>query len=302
MGESSPLVVAVVLNWNNYEDTAECLDSLEGLSYPNVETVVVDNGSEDGSGERIEATYPTVDVLFNDENLGFSLGMNRGIEAALNRDPAFVWLLNNDLFVRDELTLGDLVARFDNRPELGAVSPLVYAYPETDDVWFWRGVVDWRRGYAYHEAPPTDPSGRGLVDSDYVPICSALFRASVFDEVGLLPAGYFIYYEDVDFAVRLTDAGYRVATDTDTSVFHRRWGSSGSHLGPTYSYYGTRNAIRFARTYHDRLGPLYPLWHLAALVKKLGHRIVRPNLPGIVGLLRGVWDGIGQTEGRGPYP
>lgn len=300
MASDSPAVVAIVLNWNNYEDTSDCLDSLSTLEYPSQQTIVVDNGSTDGSGARIEAEYPDVDIVYNDSNLGFAGGMNRGIDTALDRGTDYLWLLNNDLIVEDGL-LDGLVDRMTSNPNLGAVSPVVMSYPDTESVWFWRGSIDWTAGNAYHPRPPESFDDE-LLETEYIPICCVLYRANVFEDVGRLSDAYFLYYEDVDFAVRMADAGYDLATDTTLRAYHEQGGSSGSKLGPMYSYYNARNPFLFGREFPDRVGRSQPLYLVPWLVKEIGHRVITGHVRGLVGLGRGVADGLRNVAGRGPYP
>ena len=82
---ASPLVLAVVVNWNRGEDTQECLRSLEQQTYPRVGIIVVDNGSEDGSPELIQRAFPGVELIRLSRNTGFAGGFNRGIERALSQ-------------------------------------------------------------------------------------------------------------------------------------------------------------------------------------------------------------------------
>jgi GT2 family glycosyltransferase len=296
----SPSVLSVVLNWNNYDDTARCLDSLSKLSYPSHRTLVVDNGSQDDSGARLDADYPDVEVVFNDDNLGFAGGMNRGIDAALDRGADYLWLLNNDLLVEDGL-LDGLVDRMGSNPNLGVLSPIIMSYPDTDSVWFWRGSIDWRAGNAYHPRPPESFDDE-LLSTAYVPICCALYRSNVFEDVGRLSEDYFLYYEDVDFAVRMADAGYDLATDAALRAYHEQGGSSGSKLGPMYSYYNARNPLLFGREFSDRVGRLQFLALCPWLLKEVGHRTITGNVHGLVGLCRGIVDGLRDVRGRGPYP
>lgn len=301
MAETLP-VAAVVLNWNNYADTHACVESLRSLD-PGVDTiVVVDNGSTDGSGERLDEEFPEVEVRFTGENLGFAGGMNDGIDAALD-DAEFVWLLNNDVVFLEEDVLTSLCGTLD-RDDVAGVSPLIRKYPETDDIWFWRGFVDWDRGYAAHDPPGAfDAQEVGeYVSNNYIPCCAFLVRASLVEERGGLPTDYFLYYEDVDFCTRLRDDDYQLLTVTDAAVHHRVSASSGSDTGPIPAYYLARNRILFAREFDEKVSDAFYQWYTLGILDRLKWYVMCREWESVTALLRGVADGLRGRTGKGPYP
>ncbi len=93
---STPRVCCILLNWNGWQDTIECLDALKECTYQHMEIVVVDNGSTNGSVSKIKAAYPSIAVVESKENLGFAKGCNLGIRYGLARDADYLWLLNNN--------------------------------------------------------------------------------------------------------------------------------------------------------------------------------------------------------------
>ncbi|MQY64027.1 MAG: glycosyltransferase, partial [Calditrichaeota bacterium] len=114
-----PSVTIIVLNWNGRELTLQCLRSLEQLRYGNYATVVVDNGSQDGSVESVRAEFPRVKVVPLPENLGYAQGNNAGLEAALKQNPDWIMFLNNDTEVDPDL-LAALMKSVERFPD-GAV-------------------------------------------------------------------------------------------------------------------------------------------------------------------------------------
>ena len=99
MSLSEPRVSIVILNWNSYEVTLDCLLSLRKMDYRNFEVVLVDNGSIDGSPAKLLQSVPEIRLIRNETNLGFAGGCNVGMRDALRRGTDYVLLLNNDTIV-----------------------------------------------------------------------------------------------------------------------------------------------------------------------------------------------------------
>lgn len=118
-------VCCVVVNWNGWRDTLDCLASLQEQEYGNLQVVVVDNGSTDDSVERIRSAFPEARLIETGKNLGFSSGCNVGLRAALAGSAEFVWLLNNDTICPPD-TLRKLVRRAMASPEAGLVGTVLF--------------------------------------------------------------------------------------------------------------------------------------------------------------------------------
>ena len=126
-GKHAPLphVSIVVLNWNDSGVTIACLDALRATTYPNYSIIVVENGSTDGSADRLRKVE-NIDLITSPENLGYTGGVNLGIARALAGRAEYVWLLNSDAKVKpDVLSLLVAAAQSDNR--VGLVSPVIFA-------------------------------------------------------------------------------------------------------------------------------------------------------------------------------
>ena len=116
-----PKVFIIILNWNNWVDTKDCLESLKTNGYQNCEVVVVDNGSD----EKPEITNPKIKVIYNKENLGFSGGNNVGIKYALENGADYVLILNNDTIASDDF-LVKLVEAGESDKKIGFLGPKIY--------------------------------------------------------------------------------------------------------------------------------------------------------------------------------
>lgn len=305
MSDTSPHLVSVVLNWNDGDASARCLKSLTAQSHANHDVVLVDNGSTDGSAERLTNEFQDVEVIRNEENLGFSGGMNVGIRAALAADADYVWVLNNDVVVPAIDTVERLIALLEAHHNLGVITPKVMHYPHTEDVWFIQGLVNWPSGNSLHATEVVDASKRdqGVVLNDFVPFCSALFKRSIFEDVGLLPEEYFLYREDVELCSRITAKGYAIGTDPEVEVYHEESTSSGGGLSPTSTYYTARNRWLLWRRMNGRVDTLpFLLEYVKWSGRKLGAVVRCRNLDSVVAWAQGTLDGFRDRRGRGRYP
>jgi GT2 family glycosyltransferase len=197
-------VAVIVLNWNGFEETRRCLSSLAALEYEPLRVVVVDNGSTDGSAERL-ADLPGIELIRSDRNRGFAGGVNLGVRRALETDAAYVWLLNNDAEVKPS-TLAALVDEAEADARIGIVGGVL---PE---VWGGGRVSEWT-GVA---RPVTEP-GELL---DYVTGTCMLIRRAVLEQVGLFDEAFFFYYEDADFCRRAQEDGWRLSVAPEARVEH----------------------------------------------------------------------------------
>lgn len=305
MSTSNPHAVSVVLNWNNYRDTARCLDTLLDVAYSPHTIILVDNASTDGSLGKLQAKFPGVEYIQNEENLGFAAGMNVGIEAALNREAEYIWLLNNDTVINDSNALNKLVQRLETQSELGAVTPVVDHHPKTNTPWFMQGLVNWKSGNSEHHQEIAAPSRRDgdILYNDFVPFCSTLIRRSVFETIGCLPEPYFMYREDVEFCGQIVDAGYSIGTDLEVSIQHSGAGNSDGEFSPTPTYYTARNRWLLRRRMNERTEWLpflidYTRWSGFTIAAVLWNLQIR----GLWAWLQGTVDGVRGREGKGPYP
>jgi hypothetical protein len=265
-------VTIVVLNWKRPDETLACLESLGRAELGGASVLVVDNGSGDGSVERIRERFPEQRIVALPENRGYAGGNNEGIRVALEAGAEAVLLLNNDTRVAPDF-LGPLLDTVTRDPEAGAVSSAVMRLdrPEMLDVAF--GTVQFHRREAVRILGVNALPGEGFDRRCQVDVavgCCLLLTAEALRRVGLFDEGYFAYHEDVDWCLRAREAGFRVYYEPYSRVFH---GGSQSTAGdarpapepsaddrapalpnaeplpwnPIRTYLGARNTIRLLR-------------------------------------------------------
>lgn len=257
-----PRLYTIILNWNKYEDTKRCLKSVLGGAYPNLRTIVVDNGSADNSVLRLSEEFSDVTFILNRENLGFARGCNVGLRAALE-DPlaAYVLLLNNDA----EITPGSLANAIDaaeSDDEIGLVSGKILLSRETQRIWYAGGeVLRWRGGVSVRGAGETD---HGQYDTagevGFITGALMLIKREVLTKVGLLPEEYFFGAEEYEYSYMVKRAGYKLFYAPSFLVYHTSEGSHSNHA-LKYVYLGYRSKLIM----QQRLLPsvVFPVWKLA---------------------------------------
>jgi len=233
-------VTAVVLSWNGREDTLRCLESLAG-----VETVVVDNSSDDGSPEAIEERFPNVELIRAGVNLGFAAGCNVGIRRALDRGADWIVLVNNDATAAPDLVdaLADAAGR---NPDAGALAGKVYVSEPRDVLWYAGGSFEARVGYSGRvrgTGKRDDGSYDEERDVDWGTGALLAVSREAIDRVGLLDEELFAYLEDVDWCLRIRDTGLRVVFAPSLRAWHRVSASTGGKASTTSLYYHCRNML-----------------------------------------------------------
>ncbi len=251
MSSAMPKVAVIVLTWNRKSLTLDCLESLVSLEYDNVDLIVVDNASTDGTATAIREGYgDRVTIIENDRNLGFAVGNNIGIRRALDGGADYVLLLNNDTVV-DPGLLDHLVAAAAESPEVGIVGPKIFFASPPDRIWFAGGEVSLARGTSRHIG--IRQTDRGQFEEtrvvDYITGCALMAARAVFETVGDLDPVFVAYYEDVDFCMRARQKGYRVVYVPAGKVWHRISASTGGQLGAAKIRRKLRSTLIFFRRY-----------------------------------------------------
>lgn len=218
-----PAVTAVVLNWCGEDDTRACVESLLAEEYPALEILLVDNGSPDGSGERLHRRFPTLPYLQTGANLGYTGGNNRGIEYALERGAEYVLVLNNDTLVEPGC-VRRLVEAALACPSAGAVGPKIVYESDPNRVWFGGGEFSWLRATGLHRnegEPDRDPQGAEPQRVTFLTGCCLLLPAAAIRDVGAFEEDFFAYAEDVDLSLRLRRGGYDLLYQPGARIRHR---------------------------------------------------------------------------------
>jgi GT2 family glycosyltransferase len=252
-----PKIAIVVLTWNDWPDTLECLDSLAKLDYGNIDMVLADNGSTTDASlfeaRKSEIAGHFKDFVFiqNGRNLGYAGGNNAGIRIALKRGAEWILILNNDTIVpRDFLT--HLIGAVEANEALGQKAEIIT--PRIVDgnghLWSAGSRFNWNlmsvTRVLLNDDPVSYRPNAPILPTEYVSGTAPLIRRSVFERIGLIPEIYFLYYEDAEFCTRARQAGFHIGVAPEAEVMHKisRTTQAGS---PSYIYYHFRNSLLFTQ-------------------------------------------------------
>jgi GT2 family glycosyltransferase len=321
--ENLPKVAIVILNWNGWKNTVECLESLYQNTYPKYEIILVDNGSKDGSIQKIEEYaegklgveskffsydlttkplkivkppvkvpsdfYKKLVLVENPINYGFVKGVNLGLQLAQKQSADYVLLLNNDIVV-DKSFLCEMVTQAEKIPQFGIGGPTIYYYDRPTTIDFaGENLTLWRVKGKENRRKLANP-----VQVDKIEGSCMLIKVAVLDTVGLLYPKYWAYWEETDLCFRAKKAGFKIVYIPEAKIWHKVASSIGGEGNLKRQYYLNRNRILFAKR---NLSPSdqakfllyffgYELWLKVAV--ELKHR----TLAGAFNYLRAGFDGL----------
>lgn len=230
-----PKVGVILLNYNNYQDTLRCVDSLNQVDYQNYIIIIVDNCSTNESVTYLNEIQSNKTIIIkSDINGGFAYGNNLGIDMAIKNSCDYVLLLNNDTIV-DKRLIKELVACCDYTQDLGIATARIMYENERNKIWYAGGDIDWENERATH-----------LLINDYYSAdynneirrvgfasgCCMLIPIAIILEGDKLPEDYFMYYEDVDYCLSVREKGKEILYNPNALVYHRVSGAGGGMYSP----------------------------------------------------------------------
>ena len=242
----TPEVAIVILNYNSYEDTLECLESLKKINYQHYRVIVVDNGSTNRSAEILLEACRTENTEFikSKANLGYAGGNNLGIARAMEEGADYICVLNNDVEVSPDF-LNVLVPFMEQNREIGVCGPLICEYDSRENVQssgarinYWIGEVP-----ILNNGKKVQEIEGNVIECDYIGGACMLFRREAILENGYIPEIYFLFFEETEWCAR---KGYQVICNCNAQVYHK--GSvTVSKTDGMKEHYMRRNRILFVR-------------------------------------------------------
>jgi N-acetylglucosaminyl-diphospho-decaprenol L-rhamnosyltransferase len=273
-------VSVIVVNWNVRDLLRQCLASVrDGAGSLDVETIVVDNASTDGSADMVRMEFPEVTLVANDHNPGFAAANNQGLGMARGR---YVFLLNPDAQVMNDALL-IMVAYMDEHPDVGLLGPMLRygdgrlqssrrRFPTLATALVESTVLE---RYFPNAGPirryrMLDTPDNAVQDVDWVVGAAMFARRTAVDQVGPLDDDYFMYSEELDWGRRFKEADWRVVYLPTALVIHHEGKSSEQNLAQRDIRFHT-SRVRYFRKYHgDFQAELVRAFTLATFAYQLG--------------------------------
>lgn len=254
-----PLVSVITVNYNQWAVTCQLLDSLRLCTYPQLEIILVDNGSLTDNPDNFYERYPEVQLIKTGQNLGFAGGNNAALPYAKGK---YLLFINNDTEVEPGF-LEPLVELLEKHPNIGMVSPRIQFYHHPGILQF-AGFTPFTkitmRNYAIGFGQKDNGQYSNVRETGSIFGAAMLVPRKVIEEVGPMDEVYFLYYEEHDWAARVKKSGYKIFYDGRSLVLHKESISTVKE-SPFQIYYLHRGRVLFVRRntsgLHKLLSMLY---------------------------------------------
>lgn len=256
MNALSPLAL-VTVTYNSENVLEDFFNSLlTDPRLPSIRLYLVDNASGDKTLEVAARYQGRIDMWIqaNDENLGVAVGNNQGISAALSAGAEWILLVNNDTII----PAGTLIGLLETATEHGLhiLTPTIEGTEPVESVWYAGGTISPYQGMKVrHEkmGSPMIAAPRGLRETPYASTCCLLIHREVVNLIGGMDKEYFVYFDDVDFAIRAKAAGFPYWLTGEYKIIHKASSLTGGYLSPFSVRWISRNWVLVTRKHCSTL-------------------------------------------------
>lgn len=218
---NSPPVAIIVLNWNGFSDTCECINSLLKDNFSNKSIIIIDNHSSNNEAIKLAKKYQNkITVLKNIQNLGYCDGNNTGVKYAIEHNFKYIMILNNDTIIEPNL-INKMTNCLDIESNLAAIGAQIIDYSNPNIVQcrgltfnLWTGIT---------LTIDTNKNKKSIISRKPDVLSGACFmiRATVIKETKLFDPDYFCYYDDTDLSTKIKKAGYNIDICPSAIVYHK---------------------------------------------------------------------------------
>lgn len=246
-------VAIILVNYNGKDYLEDCINSINKIKYENYEIIVVDNKSTDNSVEYLRNLGYKITIIEAEKNGGFSYGNNIGIKYAIENNFEYFLLLNNDTLVKEDF-LSEMMKSFKNNTNVGAVGAKIMYYPNVDRIWFGGGDINWKRFKVIHNHIKELDVGQCEKEKEisFMTGCALLISKKTIENIGFLSEDYFMYCEDLDYSLKLSDKKFKIIFNPKAIIYHKVSLSSGGEDSPFTLYWKTKNTLKVMKKYKNR--------------------------------------------------
>lgn len=275
----------ITVNYNGLKDTCELIDSIPFNK--DMEVIVVDNASKLDEASVISGRCPQVKVIRNDKNLGFAGGNNIGIKEAKGD---YILLINNDTYFKD-FNIDTLIERLESSDRIGIICPKLRFAWGNNPIQF-AGYTHLSSITLRNKAIGFGKEDNGQYDTahltPYAHGAAMLIKREALEKVGLMPECYFLYYEEIDWSMMFTRAGYEIWYDPACTVYHKESQTTGQN-SPLRTYYITRNRLLLVKRNYKGIYKYLSYIYLIGLVAT--RDIIKYSFQGRFDLVKAVYKG-----------
>ena len=252
----------ITVNFNGLNNTCTLIESIPFNE--NMEVIIVDNASKEDEAGIIQKRYPQVKTIRSDKNLGFAGGNNLGINAAKGK---YLFLINNDTIFKD-FNVKVLIDRMKSFQKIGIVcpkirfawdnNPIQYAgYTSLSKITIRNRAIGFgKEDLGQYDTPHPTPYAHGA---------AMLIKRDAVEKVGMMPDCYFLYYEEIDWSMMFTHAGYEIWYEPACTIYHKESQSTGQS-SPLRTYYLTRNRLLLVKRNWQRFYKYLAYYYLICIV------------------------------------
>ncbi len=252
----------ITINYNGLKDTCELIDSIPFDE--NMEVIVVDNASKQDEASIILERFPKVKVIRSNQNLGFAGGNNLGIEEAKGD---FILLINNDTYFKN-FNIDNIINRFKSTDKIGIVCPKLRFAWGNNPIQF-AGYTAFSKITLRNNAIGFGEEDKGQYETahltPYAHGAAMLIKREAIEKVGLMPECFFLYYEEIDWSMMFTRAGYEIWYDPSCTVYHKESQTTGQN-SPLRTYYITRNRLLLVKRNYKGINKYLSYIYLVGIV------------------------------------
>lgn len=279
----NPFVSVIIVNFNGETDLEECLPSVLKQNCPDFEVILVDNNSSDDSVRFVRKNYPSIRIIQNNKNYGYTKSNNIGFLATSGK---YIIVLNPDTVV-EKNWLSELVRAMEENPRAGICQSKILLYDHPDIINTDGNIINFL-GFAWAgNHKKKDMHENEIKDVAYPSGCSMIIRKSALDETGLFDEDLFMYHDDLDLGIRMRLLGYDILCNPKSIVYHKY----SFMINKDKFYFLERNRWIFLLKIYEkrtllRFLPVLLFWECGLLVISIKNRWFRKKVYSYKYLLR----------------